>query len=153
MPQAPVGPSPRARRPIPPPRPHDPTERELVGQIGPWQVRRFPLSSAKHEYCARRGFLHLQLWHREAGVSVLTPSRLTGDQFDIAGGGTRVVVPAPAALSQVLAAHHIRPPSMARLTALVEWHVRAIERGLARTRPHGAAADRAVGDAPRSATS
>lgn len=153
MPHASVGPPQRARRPIPPPRPHDPAERELVGQIGPWQVRRFPLSSAKLEYCARRGFLHLQLWHPEAGVSVLTPSRLTGDQFDVAGNGTRVVVPAPAALSQVLAAHRVRPPSMARITALVEWHVRAIERGLARTQPRAAAADRALGDTPRSATS
>lgn len=142
----------RARRPVPPPRPHDPAERELVAQVGPWQVRRLAHGSAKLEYCARRGFLHLQLWHPQAGVSVLTPSRLTGDQYDVAAAGRRLVVPSVAGLAAVLAPLRLQPPAGARLAALIEWHVRAIERRLARDAPAAGALEPPRA-APRSARS
>ncbi|WP_437567191.1 hypothetical protein [Sorangium sp. So ce542] len=58
-----------------PPPPHDPRERELALVVAGWEVRLFV--GRKFEYFVARGFWHLQLWHPEARVSVLTPSRLT----------------------------------------------------------------------------
>ena len=58
-----------------PPSPHDPRERELALQCDDWEVRIF--TGRMFQYFVTRGFWHLQLWHRRARVSVLTPSRLT----------------------------------------------------------------------------
>ncbi|WP_437934633.1 hypothetical protein [Sorangium sp. So ce341] len=58
-----------------PPPPHDPRERELALVVAGWEVRLFV--GRKFEYFVAHGFWHLQLWHPEARVSVLTPSRLT----------------------------------------------------------------------------
>lgn len=58
-----------------PPPPHDPRERDLVLTLGGWQVRLF--GDAKFRYFASRGLWHMQLWHPETEISVLTPSRLT----------------------------------------------------------------------------
>jgi hypothetical protein len=66
-----------------PPAPHDPREREVVGRVGAWEIRQFPPSDPKLAYFGGRGFLHIQLWHPERGVSILTPSRLTGGRFDV----------------------------------------------------------------------
>ncbi|MCA9690593.1 MAG: hypothetical protein R3A51_09190 [Nannocystaceae bacterium] len=67
----------------PPPPPHDPRERILQRLLGPWHVRQFPPGDARLAYFTPRGLLHLQLWHPEAGVSVLTPSRLTNGRFEV----------------------------------------------------------------------
>lgn len=63
-----------------PPPPHDPRERELVMVLTGWEVRLF--SGPKFQYFAPRGFWHVQLWHPEARVSVLTPSRLTSGFYE-----------------------------------------------------------------------
>jgi len=60
-----------------PPSPHDPRDRETLDVVGDWLVLQFPATDQKLEYFARFSFLHLQLWHPVAEVSVLTPSRLT----------------------------------------------------------------------------
>ncbi|WP_437630612.1 hypothetical protein [Sorangium sp. So ce854] len=76
----------RARRAEParedgwPPPPHDPRERELALVVAGWEVRIF--TGRKFEYFVARGFWHLQLWHPEARVSVLTPSRLTRGLYE-----------------------------------------------------------------------
>ncbi|WP_437730786.1 hypothetical protein [Sorangium sp. So ce1335] len=76
----------RARRAEParedgwPPPPHDPRERELALVVAGWEVRLF--GGRKFEYFVARGFWHLQLWHPEARVSVLTPSRLTRGLYE-----------------------------------------------------------------------
>jgi len=57
------------------PPPHDPRERDLVLASGEWEVRIF--SGRKFQYFVTRGFWHLQLWHPDARVSLLSPSRLT----------------------------------------------------------------------------
>ena len=67
----------------PPPPPHDPRERERVAVTGAWEVRQFPADDPKLAYFAPRGFLHVQLWHPGEGVSVLTPSKLTGGLYAI----------------------------------------------------------------------
>ena len=64
-----------------PPPPHDPRERELVIRVRGWDVRVF--GDDKFQYFVRQGFWHAQLWHPEACVSVLTPSRLTGDSYEV----------------------------------------------------------------------
>lgn len=61
--------------------PHDPEERELAQTIGDWEVRVF--ADAKFGFFVERGLWHVQLWHRAAGVSVLTPSRLTGGLYEV----------------------------------------------------------------------
>ncbi len=63
-----------------PPPPHDPRERELALVVEGWEVRAF--GGRKFEYFVARGFWHLQLWHPEARVSVLTPSRLTRGLYE-----------------------------------------------------------------------
>ena len=63
-----------------PPPPHDPCERELVMHLGPWEVR---VSTGRaFEYFVPRGLWHVQLWHPEAGISILTRSRLTAGAFE-----------------------------------------------------------------------
>lgn len=63
-----------------PPPPHDPRERELAVVVAGWEVRLF--GGRKFEYFVAHGFWHLQLWHPEARVSVLTPSRLTRGLYE-----------------------------------------------------------------------
>jgi hypothetical protein len=58
-----------------PPPPHDPRDRELAMRLGEWEVRLF--GDRKFQYFVTRGFWHVQLWHEEARLSVLSPSRLT----------------------------------------------------------------------------
>ena len=70
------------KRTIPPP-PHDPRERCFIETIGDWQVRVFSASSQLHRFFSRHGMLHVQLWHPEAGISVLTPSPITCGQYEV----------------------------------------------------------------------
>ncbi len=63
-----------------PPPPHDPRDRELVMHLGAWEVR---VSTGRaFEYFVPRGLWHVQLWHPEAQISILTPSRLTAGAFE-----------------------------------------------------------------------
>jgi hypothetical protein len=80
------GSAPSAALPEPttwPATPHDPRERVVVAVLDEWNVLAFPRDGVLHRYFAARGFLHLQLWHRARGISVLTPSRLTRDRFEV----------------------------------------------------------------------
>ena len=71
---------PLVRTAPPPPPPHDPRDRELVMQLGRWEVR---VSTGRaFEYFVPRGRWHVQLWHPEAGISILTPSKLTAGAFE-----------------------------------------------------------------------
>lgn len=63
-----------------PPPPHDPRERELALVVAGWEVRLF--GGRKFDYFVTHGFWHLQLWHPEARVSILTPSRLTRGLYE-----------------------------------------------------------------------
>ncbi len=64
-----------------PPPPHDPRERELVLRVDGWEVRLF--GEHKFQYFVRHGLWHAQLWQPEARVSVLTPSRLTCELYEV----------------------------------------------------------------------
>jgi hypothetical protein len=105
-----------------PPRPHDPRDREVVARAGAWEVRQFDRADRKHAYFAPRGFLHLQLWHPVAGVSVLTPSRLTGGNYELWDAeGDRVALPEWADVMSYLT--DLTPPGAARIAALERWFV------------------------------
>jgi hypothetical protein len=54
----------------------------LITRVDGWDVRDFAHQDLRRAYLSASGFAHLQLWHPEARVSVLTPSRLTGDRFE-----------------------------------------------------------------------
>ena len=55
----------------------------VLDVIDGWEVRVFePLGHALRNQ-GSKGFDHLQLWHPSAGVSLLTPSILTGHQFEV----------------------------------------------------------------------
>lgn len=64
-----------------PPAPHDPREREPVTAIAGWQVRLF--TDARFRYFVPRGLWHVQLWHDQARVSVLTRSALTKGAYEV----------------------------------------------------------------------
>lgn len=67
---------------------HDPDQRCIVQRIGPWEVRVYAWNDPRHRYLATRGSLHLQLWAPRFGVSLLVPSRLTENCWDLWSGGT-----------------------------------------------------------------
>ncbi len=64
-----------------PPPPHDPRERDLVLRVDSWEIRLF--GEHKFQYFVRHGLWHAQLWQPEARVSVLTPSRLTCELYEV----------------------------------------------------------------------
>ncbi|WP_394843325.1 hypothetical protein LZC95_40530 [Pendulispora brunnea] len=112
-----------------PPPPHDPRERDLAMVLEGWEVRLF--GGRKFQYFVTRGFWHLQLWHPEARISVLTPSRLTQgfyETFPVANW--KAQAPDYKSLVQLVTGmHEIRLPNygeVARLEkALVDDVVRA----------------------------
>lgn len=121
---------------VSPPPPHDPTERVLLDQVGDWEVRAFATSDPKHDYFVRRGFLHLQLWHPQASISVLTPSRLTLGRYEIfpINGWKLPETDLDEAAAIVREHHGIQLPSPVRINALEQWFVRATLRRERRTR-------------------
>ena len=73
-------------------RPHRPEDRIVVETVsvtggaaafGHWEVRIFDPAGQFHHYFALRAMLHVQLWHPFFGVSILTPSRLTGFNYEL----------------------------------------------------------------------
>jgi hypothetical protein len=117
-------PPPSWPHPWPPP-PHDPRERDFLCVAGPWQVRAFALYGPRFEYFAPRSLWHVQLWHPGAGVSILTPSALTGgcyELFPVRGWKQRVATE-PLLRRTLEIAHHLAPPSPGTLQALEAYFV------------------------------
>jgi hypothetical protein len=98
---------------------HAPFDRELLARVGPWQVRRH--ADDRVGYFATRALLHLQLWHPIRRVSVLTPSRLTGDRFEIATDTWRARVDDWAAVLDELPDHEL--PGGSELATFTMWLV------------------------------
>jgi hypothetical protein len=72
-------------------RPHDPCDRIMVeafqvptarAAFSAWEVRIFDPAGGFHHYFARKGMLHIQLWNRHFGISVLSPSAITNNRFE-----------------------------------------------------------------------
>ena len=66
-----------------PPPPHDPQDRVVLDVIDGWEVRVFEPGGLFDRYFKERGYDHLQLWHPPSGFSLLTPSRLTRNEFEV----------------------------------------------------------------------
>jgi hypothetical protein len=98
---------------------HAPFDRELLARVGPWEVRRH--ADDRVGYFATRALLHLQLWHPTCRVSVLTPSRLTADRFEIATETRRARVDDWAAVLDELPDHDL--PGGSELATFTMWLV------------------------------
>ena len=112
-----------------------------------WQVRSFPLTDPRFAFLAPRGWWHLQLWHPDAGISVLTPSGLTRNDYEIFPilGWKRRAGRHEDLRGLLLAFHGIAPPSAGMLEGLQALFVRAPVEGLAE-RTAGAARGPQPGD-------
>jgi hypothetical protein len=108
-----------------PPPPHDPRERVEIARLGEWEVRSFRSDGVKHRYFAPRGMLHLQLWHPAAGISLLTPSRLTLQRYEVYPIGEWKFAHASLRSIRgiVRSTHGIELPVAAAIRALERWHV------------------------------
>ena len=105
-----------------PPPPHDPRERERIATVSGWEIRQFV--GQKYLYFVRNGFWHVQLWHPRARVSVLTPSRLTRDRYELfPSAGWKARAQKYADLAPLIAGEH--PVSL-----LPEHALRELERTL-----------------------
>jgi len=61
---------------------HSESGRGLVFWLDEWDVRMSVATSDEHRLLVVNGMFHIQLWHPQAKLSVLTPSPLTGHQFE-----------------------------------------------------------------------
>ena len=111
--------------PAPPHPLHDPNDRVLVGCHGPWEVRVHARNSARHHYFAPRGFLHVQFWHPERGISVLTQSALTAGRFEVCSPGRRLRPCCPKHLQNALASMDVLPLCMRLIRSYEGWLVHA----------------------------
>jgi len=69
---------------------HDPGERCcLFESADGWLILGHAINDPNHAYFAPRGLLHLQLWHPQRRVSVLTPSLLTRGTFEVWASSAR----------------------------------------------------------------
>jgi hypothetical protein len=100
---------------------HGVGERVAFAQLGAWQVKRHAESAEPHAYFASRGFLHLQLWHPEAQVSILTPSRFTHGRFEIWRDWARIAVRDWGDVIRRLS--DLALPTAVEINALVRWTV------------------------------
>lgn len=111
---------------------HSPFDRELLARIGPWEVRRHATDDGRFAYFATRSMLHVQLWHPEHRVSVLTPSLLTGGRFEIAFSTRRAWVADWDGVLGQLPDHEL--PRRSELAALSLWLVVRNETSAAKDR-------------------
>ena len=92
-----------------PPAPHDPRERCRLSDHGPWSVRVFAWNDRRHRYLAGKGMLHLQLWNAYHSVSVLSPSQLTFQNWEVWIAGERHRSPDLEVLNDILYDHDVEP--------------------------------------------
>jgi hypothetical protein len=105
------------------PRPHDPEDRVTIAVLGRWELRDFAAGSSFALFFARHQIEHRQLLDAELGISVLTPSPLTGEQFELCdANGVRFRTIRERALREhVRARYGVELPGGVTLRALVRW--------------------------------
>lgn len=108
-------------RGLPPPRPHDPFERVVVAVADGWEICQFADADPRLAYFTPRGFRHVQLWHPDAQVSVLTPSKLTSGAFEV--WSTTVRFACPRWEDVVCALPEVILPGAAQVRAFEHWLV------------------------------
>lgn len=82
-----VRPSPPPLRPLP--RLHQPQDRAWIYDAGDWEIRSHAVNDVAHTWLRRRGALHLQVWHRQAQISIISPSPLTAGMWEVFDGSQR----------------------------------------------------------------
>ena len=111
---------------------HSEQQKSLVYWLGEWDVRMSEPHSDLHRLLVINGMFHLQLWHPESKTSVLTPSPITDQLFEVTplfGGEFRAKTYSEIR-SVVQAARKVVPPSPQELMdvfyAMFEefaWHI------------------------------
>ena len=93
---------------------HVESSRALVFWLGDWDVRMSEPGSNEHRLLVVNGMFHIQLWHPEARLSVLTPSPLTDHQFEVANVmGNRFRTDSYDEMAAVVqAARHVKMPGV-----------------------------------------
>ena len=104
-------------------RPHDPDDRVTIAHLGRWELRDFAAGSSFATFFARHQLEHRQLLELELAVSVLTPSPLTDDQFELCDArGRRFRTSSERALrEQVREWYGVELPQGVSLRALSRW--------------------------------
>ena len=121
----------------PPLRPHDPEDRVVVAELDGWEARVFPSDGRMHEYFLPRGLLHVQLWHPVRRVSVLSPSRLTLDRWEVFPvAGWSMPIADERILRDIMATKLASPlPRRSFVEAMQRWFVDAPLRRAITSRP------------------
>jgi hypothetical protein len=102
---------------------HDPSDRVLLAPIGDWELRQFGEGDSRLAYFAKRGFAHVQLWHLEHRVSIVTPSRFTGGHFECWLAGDRFVAHGWESVEWGLGERGLRVPGRHAMRAIERWFV------------------------------
>ena len=82
--------------------PHDPWERAAVHARYGWEIRTYPWNSRLHRVASDNGTLHLQIWYPAVGLSILTPSRLTGGKYEVQMADERVRMCCAATMAEIV---------------------------------------------------
>lgn len=108
--------------PLMPPPPHDPNERVWLAELGTWQLRGHAPGGRFQRWLQAHGMGHLQLWHPERRISILTPSRLTLGRWELFPvHGWKLPVYDWVDVRDQLRSMHLRAPSTAALRAALRW--------------------------------
>jgi hypothetical protein len=101
---------------------HATCDRELVAELGGWELRQYAQSDPRRGYFAAKGYAHVQLWNPATRVSVLTPSRLTGGGFEVWCEGERFAASTWGDVAVALAGV-VALPGRHELRAVERWFV------------------------------
>ena len=65
------------------PPPHNPKDRVIIAHLKQWQLLQYPPNDPKLAYLKLRRIIQLQLWLPLEQLSIITPSRLTNNLYEI----------------------------------------------------------------------
>ena len=110
---------------------HDPYERVCVHEERGWELRAFARNDPRFGWLASRGLLHLQLWHAERQVSILTPSYVSEGAFLIDAPGLQTRIGCYSGVRGFLYdTFELVPLCYPKLYHFETWFVRAAEIGV-----------------------
>ena len=111
--------------------PHHPHDRVCLHEEGGWELTIFARNDPRHADLACRGMLHMQLWHPELELSVLTPSQLSGGVYSVSAPGLRKRICCYDHLTDFLSANFgVAPLCFHKLAHFETWFIRAAEIGV-----------------------
>jgi hypothetical protein len=102
---------------------HDPDDRVLLAELGAWQLRQFAEHDSRLAYFAAKGFAHVQLWHAASRISIVSPSKLTGGNFEVWIEDARFAAATWAPIEEALIEYRVEPPNHHEIRAIERWFV------------------------------